>query len=59
VLQVKELHDSMVRGGGFGAIQIFESLVRFWEVRELSIRPEHRMVAHTGFITIARKTERR
>lgn len=59
VLQVKELHDSMIKKGGFGAIQIFESLVRFWNVREMSIRPEHRMVAHTGFITIARKTERR
>jgi hypothetical protein len=27
-------------------------------VADLSIRPEHRMVAHTGFLTVARKGAR-
>jgi tRNA (adenine57-N1/adenine58-N1)-methyltransferase len=33
-----------------------ENLLRFWHVEGLSVRPEHRMVAHTGFIMIARRT---
>jgi tRNA (adenine57-N1/adenine58-N1)-methyltransferase len=59
VLQVKELYDTLWNDGGFGAIEIFETLLRFWEVKGLSLRPEHRMVAHSGFITVARKTCRR
>jgi tRNA (adenine57-N1/adenine58-N1)-methyltransferase len=30
---------------------------RPWHVTEMSVRPEHRMVAHTGFITTARRCE--
>jgi tRNA (adenine57-N1/adenine58-N1)-methyltransferase len=30
-------------------------LHRSWHVTERSVRPDHRMVAHTGFITVARK----
>ncbi len=44
-----------LRGGGFGLIGTFEGLVRTWNVDGPSVRPDHRMVAHTGFITIARK----
>jgi putative addiction module component (TIGR02574 family) len=32
-----------------------ESLMRFWHIKDMSMRPEHRMVAHTGFITGARR----
>jgi tRNA (adenine57-N1/adenine58-N1)-methyltransferase len=32
-----------------------ETLVRFWHIRGLSIRPEHRMIGHTGFIIVARR----
>jgi tRNA (adenine57-N1/adenine58-N1)-methyltransferase len=32
-----------------------ETLVRFWHVKGLSIRPEHRMIGHTGFIVTARR----
>jgi len=55
VLQVKQLIDSLRAHGGFAAEQSFETLVRFWHVKNLSIRPEHRMVAHTGFIVVARR----
>ena len=55
VLQVKQLVDSLRDHGGFGAVQLFETLQRFWHVKNLSIRPEHRMVAHTGFIVVARR----
>jgi tRNA (adenine57-N1/adenine58-N1)-methyltransferase len=55
VLQVKQLVDDLRAHGGFAAAQSFETLMRFWHVKNLSIRPEHRMVAHTGFIVIARR----
>jgi len=54
VLQVKQFVDA-ARVEGFGALQTLETLMRFWHVKGLSIRPEHRMVAHTGFVTVARR----
>jgi tRNA (adenine57-N1/adenine58-N1)-methyltransferase len=44
-----------IEGAGFSEIQSFEVLVRTWHVTEQSVRPDHRMVAHTGFMTVARK----
>jgi tRNA (adenine57-N1/adenine58-N1)-methyltransferase len=57
VLQVKQLVDALRIHGKFDAVQSFETLMRFWHVKGLSIRPEHRMVAHTGFVVIARRVE--
>jgi tRNA (adenine57-N1/adenine58-N1)-methyltransferase len=54
-LQVKQLVDGLRTHGGFGAVQSFETLLRFWHVKELSVRPEHRMIGHTGFIVVARR----
>jgi len=42
-------------GGGFEHLETFEVLHRSWHVTERSVRPDHRMVAHTGFITVARR----
>ncbi len=53
VMQVKTFVDQ-ARISGFGAVEVMESLLRFWHVQGLSIRPEHRMVAHTGFIITCR-----
>jgi tRNA (adenine57-N1/adenine58-N1)-methyltransferase len=52
--QVAQLVEAM-RRGGFGRIETMESLVRTWNVDGQSVRPDHRMVAHTGFIVTARK----
>ncbi|MBA3551261.1 MAG: tRNA (adenine-N1)-methyltransferase [Actinobacteria bacterium] len=41
--------------GGFAQIETVETLSRTWHVTERSVRPDHRMVAHTGFVIIARK----
>ena len=41
----------------FGMIETFESLLRTWSIQGRSVRPDHRMVAHSGFITVARKIE--
>ena len=38
----------------WGQIETFEVLHRSWHVTPRSVRPDHRMVGHTGFLTIAR-----
>jgi len=39
----------------FSDVKTIEVLVRTWHVTRQSVRPDHRMVAHTGFITVARR----
>jgi len=41
----------------FGMIETFETLLRTWSIQGRSVRPDHRMVAHSGFLTVARKLE--
>lgn len=55
VLQVKALVDALRSEPTFGATSCFETLQRFWHVEGRSVRPEHRMVAHTGFLVVARR----
>jgi tRNA (adenine57-N1/adenine58-N1)-methyltransferase len=40
----------------FAEVRTLEVLVRPWHVTARSTRPDHRMVAHTGFITVGRRT---
>jgi len=44
-----------LEGAGFRDLETFETLMRTWHVAERSVRPDHRMVAHTGFVTIGRR----
>jgi tRNA (adenine57-N1/adenine58-N1)-methyltransferase len=39
----------------FGEIESFETLFRNWHVKGMSVRPVHRMVAHSAFIIVARR----
>jgi tRNA (adenine57-N1/adenine58-N1)-methyltransferase len=50
---VAALQDTAV----FGMIETFETLLRTWSIQGRSVRPDHRMVAHSGFLTVARKVE--
>lgn len=43
---------------GMDEIRTIEVLERSWHVTERSVRPDHRMVAHTGFLTFARRVPR-
>jgi tRNA (adenine57-N1/adenine58-N1)-methyltransferase catalytic subunit len=52
--QVSQTVEAM-RAGGFSLLQTFEGLVRTWNVEGQSVRPDHRMVAHTGFLVTGRK----
>lgn len=40
---------------GFAMAETVEILRRTWHIEGRSVRPDHRMVAHTGFLTFARK----
>lgn len=51
--QVAELRRTLDRSA-FGMAETAELLRRTWHVEERSVRPDHRMVAHTGFLTVAR-----
>jgi tRNA (adenine57-N1/adenine58-N1)-methyltransferase len=55
VPQVQQTMDALRATGAFGQLATFEVLHREWNVDGRSVRPEHRMVGHTGFITTARK----
>jgi tRNA (adenine57-N1/adenine58-N1)-methyltransferase len=53
ILQVGRLREELAESP-FGMIETLEVLQRGWHVEGQSIRPDHRMVAHTGFLTVAR-----
>jgi tRNA (adenine57-N1/adenine58-N1)-methyltransferase len=55
VLQVHRLTAALNEQGCFQLIETVELMLRSWHVTDNSMRPDHRMVAHTGFITTARK----
>jgi tRNA (adenine57-N1/adenine58-N1)-methyltransferase len=51
--QVARLREEL-EASAFGMAQSLEVLHRTWHVEGQSVRPDHRMVAHTGFLTHAR-----
>ncbi|MGH8926555.1 MAG: tRNA (adenine-N1)-methyltransferase [Acidimicrobiia bacterium] len=53
VPQLQSLTDALRSSEAFGHIEVFETLHRSWTVEGRSVRPDHRMVGHTGFITVA------
>jgi tRNA (adenine57-N1/adenine58-N1)-methyltransferase len=53
IIQVSQLHEAM-EGSPFGMAETVEVLQRGWHVQGTAVRPDHRMVAHTGFLTHAR-----
>jgi tRNA (adenine57-N1/adenine58-N1)-methyltransferase len=52
-IQVQQLVLALP-GAGFQHVETFETLKRGWHVTERSVRPDHRMVGHTGFLTVGR-----
>ena len=55
ITQVSRLHDAFAGDARWGLAETVETLVRGWHVQGLAVRPEHRMVAHTAFLTTARR----
>ncbi|HEX5367270.1 MAG TPA: tRNA (adenine-N1)-methyltransferase [Acidimicrobiales bacterium] len=53
ITQAVQLRDEL-GAAGFGMVDTVEVLNRGWHIEGQSVRPDHRMVAHTGFLTSAR-----
>jgi tRNA (adenine57-N1/adenine58-N1)-methyltransferase catalytic subunit len=53
--QLARTVDTMRTQGNFAEPAAWETLQRGWHVDGLAVRPEHRMVGHTGFLITARR----
>lgn len=53
IVQATQLREALA-GSGFALAQTIEVLQRGWYIEGQAVRPDHRMVAHTGFLTSAR-----
>ncbi len=58
VPQVQTLVSALEESGSFEEIDALEVLERTWNVSGRSVRPDHRMVGHTGFVVVARRVHR-
>jgi tRNA (adenine57-N1/adenine58-N1)-methyltransferase catalytic subunit len=55
IIQAQQTAESLGRDRHWALVETFETLFRPWNIEGQSVRPFHRMVAHTGFITVARR----
>lgn len=53
ITQVMQVRDALTLAG-FAEISTVEVLNRGWHIEGAAVRPDHRMVAHTGFLTRSR-----
>jgi tRNA A58 N-methylase Trm61 len=53
--QLSRTVEALRAQGSFAEPAATESLLRDWHVEGLAVRPEHRMVGHTGFLVTARR----
>lgn len=55
VTQLSRTVEELRRSGRYTHPKASETMVRGWHVEGLAVRPDHRMVGHTGFLVTARK----
>lgn len=53
--QLSRTVETLREHGGFAEPLAQETLVRTWHAEGLAVRPDHRMVAHTGFLVVSRR----
>ncbi|HEY3437047.1 MAG TPA: tRNA (adenine-N1)-methyltransferase [Actinotalea sp.] len=53
--QLSRLAEGLREDGRYTEPAAWESLVRGWHLEGLAVRPEHRMVGHTGFLLTTRR----
>ena len=53
IVQVGQVRDALVQNG-FDLLETVEIMQRGWHIEGNAVRPDHRMVGHTGFLTSAR-----
>ncbi|WP_232300249.1 tRNA (adenine-N1)-methyltransferase [Kocuria salsicia] len=55
VPQLSRVAEAMRADGRYTEPEASETMVRGWHVEGLAVRPDHRMVAHTGFLIQSRR----
>ncbi len=53
--QLSRLAEDLRADGRFIEPTAWESMVRTWHLEGLAVRPDHRMIAHTGFLLTTRR----
>jgi len=53
--QLSRVAEALRASGAFTEPDSSETLVRGWHVEGLAVRPDHRMIGHTGFLITARR----
>jgi tRNA (adenine57-N1/adenine58-N1)-methyltransferase len=53
--QMSVLVEALREHGEFTEPSSWETMVRTWHVEGLAVRPDHRMIGHTGFLVTARR----
>ncbi|HET6815714.1 MAG TPA: tRNA (adenine-N1)-methyltransferase [Mycobacteriales bacterium] len=53
--QLSKVVEALREHGSFTEPDSWESMVRTWHVEGLAVRPDHRMVGHTGFLVTSRR----
>ncbi|MFI2102550.1 tRNA (adenine-N1)-methyltransferase [Isoptericola sp. NPDC019693] len=53
--QLSRTAEDLRADGRFAEPQAWESMVRGWHLEGLAVRPQHRMIGHTGFLVTARR----
>ena len=55
VTQLSRVAEAISETGAFTDPEPSETMVRTWHVEGLAVRPDHRMIGHTGFLMTARR----
>lgn len=53
--QLSRIAEDLRADGGWTEPRAEESLVRTWHLEGLAVRPDHRMIGHTGFLLTSRR----
>ena len=57
VPQIQRTVEALDGSGAFAETVAFETLMRTWKIKGRSVRPNHNMVGHTGFVVVSRKVK--
>jgi tRNA (adenine57-N1/adenine58-N1)-methyltransferase len=55
VTQLSRFTEAVKQSQHFSDPEAWESMTRGWHLQGLAVRPEHRMIGHTGFLVSARR----
>jgi tRNA (adenine57-N1/adenine58-N1)-methyltransferase len=53
--QLSRIAEAIKDSGNFTEPESSETIVRGWHHEGLAVRPQHRMIGHTGFLVFARR----